>query len=537
MGNKSSRMAEQLPNENVDNFKYNYKTLGTDEDVESLKKADKIERIKKLREYQEREIDRIAKEREILQQKERYVGQTSVYTSVDNKFQFMVAQNEPDDLFEFKEEQKVSSNEKVPATQFNFYFVRHAKSCANEEKSHLAKVDLDDPFISNDGIWATIAIKDEYDKFFKSKDIDHYFCSVAMRTWCSAGILFREHMYEFQVAPHLRESGEGYTNQPYPYATNVNRFEFFKEYVDVLTRGYVKIYGKPGYGLLNKAVSNYGSDFITDNGLDKFMQWYIKNENALGRNNKSIRNVVVVCHSDLLMNFCQNHLKRPGELETRGMQGGENGFFKKVNNYCIQVQVFMPERTPLPHPTPEMKPDIQQLLDDYKNTTDKTPLTTTDEKTNEIETLLRTYRNPTVQLPAAGGNKHKKTLKRSTKSNKHQFKKTKGRKLRGGSLGRFLSKALFSPQNKYSESLQTNLPLPITIKTVIKGTQSKNEGVERNPSFKENDCICFPDAYKKIEKTFECAYDKGTTDFKEFLERHQKHHSDQQFKILFNRIQ
>ena len=464
-----------------------------------------------------------AEQRERQQQSERYVGQTGVFTSVDNKFQFLVAQNiKPDEGFQFNIQTVEEPGAKIPATQFNFYFIRHAKSCANEEKSNIDKVDLDDPFISNDGIWATIAIKDKYDEFFDDKiSVDHYFCSVAMRTWCTAGMLFRKHMSEFQIAPHLRESGTGYTNQPYPYATNVNRFGFFKEYVDVLTKGHVKIYGEPGYGLMNKAQSNYGSDFVTDNGLAQFMQWYIKNENALGRNNTSVRNVVVVCHSDLLMNFCQDHLSKP-ELLKREMQGGEKGFFKTVNNYCIQIQVVVPVRTPVPHATPVMKEaEIQTLLDNYRRnatgkiqpTDETTPITESD----EIANILSTYRNPTVQLPVAGGNKHKKTLKRSTKLNKRPFKKTRGRKLRGGSLGRFLSKA-FKPQNKYNDAM-INLPFPITIKTVIEGTKSKFEGLERNPSFKSRDCICVPDAYKEIEKTFQCAYNNGTTDFKEFVSR------------------
>ena len=196
----------------------------------------------------------------------------------------------------------------------------------------------------------------------------------------------------------------------------------------MLTKGHVKIYGEPGYGLMNKAQSNYGSDFITENGLAQFMQWYIKNENALGRNNTSVRNVVVVCHSDLLMNFCHDHLSKP-ELLKRGMEGGEEGFFKKVNNYCIQIQVVMPERSPVPHATPVMKEaEIQTLLDNYRRnatgkiqpTDETTPsMTPSMTESDEIAKLLSTYRNPTEQLPVAGGNKHKKTFKRSTKLNKH----------------------------------------------------------------------------------------------------------------------
>lgn len=518
MGGKSSKMPQQISVENSMQPS-SYHDILTAEDY---KKINSI--------TQQEQTDSNAKH----QQAERYVGQTSVFTSVDNKFQFVVAQKiKSDGSFEsvesFEFDPRVEPGAKVLATQFNFYFVRHAKSCANEEESNLDKVDLDDPFISNDGIWGTIAITDEYDKFFQNINVDHYFCSVAIRTWCTAGILFRKNMSDFQIAPHLRESGYGYTNQPYPYATNVNRFGFFKQYVDVLTKGYLKIKGEPGYGLMNKALSNYGSDFITDNGLAQFMQWYIKNENALGRNNTSVRNVVVVCHSDLLMNFCQDHLKRPGELESRGMHGGEKGFFKKVNNYCIQIQVFMPERN-----THRMSHD-QPLF----------------EKSDEVKTLLSEYRNPHVQPKAvqnadvqpqpvqnadvrpqavqngvqpgvAGGNKHKKTRKQSTKLNKHQFKKTRGRKLRGGSLGRFLYKS-FKSQNKYSDAIMVNLPFPITIKTVIKGTKSKFGGLERNPVFKSRDCICFPDAYKEYEKTFNCALNNGINDFKDFLKKHEKH--------------
>ena len=371
---------------------------------------------------------------------------------------------------------------------FNFYFVRHAASCANEKSKLLDKTELDDPFISNDGIRATTDIKDEYDTFFK-KIMDHYFCSVLIRTWCTAWMLFTKHISKFQIAPHLREDKPGYTNHPYPYGTNVNRFAFFKEYVKTL-KGLPDADddGQPGYALMNKAFASYGSEFVDKNGIAEFMQWYITNENALGRNNKATRNVVVVCHSDIIMTFCEAHLTK-SELMDRGMDGGEKGFFKKKNNYCVRIQVSMPVR--------ELKPILQ--------------------------TRAQASR-------VVGGNKSKKIRKMSTKLNKHKFKKTRIRKTHGGNLGIALKKMLFGQQNQYvfsesesgaNGSYVTNLPFPITIKTVIQGTKHIRR-YQDNQSLAppQPDCICYPDAYKEKEKTLDCAKNSGKDDLKNYKERY-----------------
>ena len=418
------------------------------------------------------------------QERERDVGQTNLYVKTDNNFNFILDKDVPHvGEFDFKEAENAPTA-MVPITMFNFYFVRHAASCANEKSKLLDKTELDDPFISNDGIRATTDIKDEYDTFFKER-MDHYFCSVLVRTWCTAWMLFTKYISKFQIAPHLREDKPGYTNHPYPYGTNVNRFAFFKEYVKTL-KGLPDADddGQPGYALMNKAFASYGSEFVDKNGIAEFMQWYITNDNALGRNNKAIRNVVVVCHSDIIMTFCEKHLTK-SELIDRGMDGGNKGFFKKNNNYCVRIQVRMPVR--------ELKPILQTRAQ---------------------------------ALRVVGGNKSKKIKKMSTKLKKHNFKKTRVRKTHGGNLGIALKKMLFGQQNQYvfselesgeNGSYVTNLPFPITIKTVIQGTKhiTRYQSSEAPP-----DCICYPDAYKEKEKTLECAKKYGKDDLTNYQQRH-----------------
>jgi broad specificity phosphatase PhoE len=421
------------------------------------------------------------------QERERDVGQTNFYVKTDNNFKFSLDKKvHHEDEFRFREAENALTA-MVPITMFNFYFVRHAASCANEKSKKLDKVELDDPFISNDGIRATTYIKDEYDTFFK-KIMDHYFCSVLIRTWCTAWMLFTKHISKFQIAPHLREDKPGYTNHPYPYGTNVNRFAFFKEYVKTL-KGLPDADddGQPGYALMNKAFASYGSEFVDKNGIAEFMQWYITNENALGRNNKATRNVVVVCHSDIIMTFCEAHLTK-SELIDRGMDGGEEGFFKKKNNYCVRIQVRMPVK--------ELKPILQTR----------------------------------AQAPrVVGGNKSKKRRNMSTKLNKHKFKKTRIRKTHGGSLGIALKKMLFGQQNQYvfsesesgaNGSYVTNLPFPITIKTVIQGTKHIRRYQDNQSLAPPPDCICYPDAYKEKEKTLDCAKKYGKDDLKNYKERY-----------------
>jgi broad specificity phosphatase PhoE len=418
------------------------------------------------------------------QEQERDVGQTNLFVKTDNNFNFILDKDVPHvGEFDFKEAENALTA-MVPITMFNFYFVRHAASCANEKSKKLDKVELDDPFISNDGIRATTDIKEEYDKFFKEK-MDHYFCSVLVRTWCTAWMLFTKYISKFQIAPHLREDVKGYTNHPYPYGTNVNRFAFFKEYVKTLkSLPDADDDGQPGYALMNKAFASYGSEFVDKNGIAEFMQWYITNENALGRNNKATRDVVVVCHSDIIKTFCEKHLTK-SELREREMHGGNQGFFKKNNNYCVRIQVRMPVR--------ELKPILQ--------------------------TRAQASR-------VVGGNKSKKIRKMSTKLKKHNFKKTRVRKTHGGNLGIALKKMLFGQQNQYvfseSESGEngsyvTNLPFSITIKTVIQGTKhiTRYQSLAPPP-----DCICYPDAYKEKEKTLECAEKYGKDDLKNYQQRH-----------------
>lgn len=434
----------------------------------------------------------------------RYIGSSSYFGSTDDKFKFVVDASilKPID---FQEENVGQQTKKVPATQFNFFFVRHAKSCANEQPGllNLKKLELDDPFISNDGIFATMAKKEEYNDFFdKIGVIDDYFCSPSIRTWCTGGVLYPSQISEFEIAPHLREDAAfNYSNYPYPYGTNVDRFRFFAEYVKTLTGGKVIIDGVPGYALMNKTLSSYGSDFVKQVGIELFMQWYIKNENILGRTTKSIRNVVVVCHSELLKNFCKTHLNE-SQLRERGM-GGDDAFFKHTNNYCIQVQVKMPirelKREPVYVPlTSSESEEVNNLLQQNVVAQNK-----------EYEKLMAKVNAEAaavsanvVSIQSAGGNKHKKTKKKITRSKpKRHNKKTRVSKQRGGG-------------NKYLDAIVTNLPFAMTITKAIDGTPD----IARHSRAKSKDCICYPDAYQSPNRTFLCAK-SGLDDARGFLNR------------------
>lgn len=498
MGNKQSRQLPQQPPQQQ-NVEHSMQASSADfptsqSTYTSLGESIDIDNMQKRREQAEQQKQQLQQPRQLQQQQPqgRYIGSTNVFVSTDNKFKFVVDPTITQAIV--LQEENVGQTKKVPATQFNFFFVRHAKSCANEQPGllNLKKLELDDPFISNDGIWATSKKKNDYDEFFKQYEVDHYFCTPLIRTWCTAAMLFPSHISDFEIAPHLREDAKGYTNHPYPYETNVNRFRFFAEYVKTLTEGEREIDGVPGYALMNKALANYGSDFVDQIGIELFMQWYIKNENILGRTNKSIRNVVVVCHSDILKTFCNAHLNE-NQLNNRGMGGGKK-FFKETNNYCIQVQVKMPVRElkqeqvyAPPTESEQIKALVQQNVDAQKE---------------EYEKMMARAQANAVSLPAAGGNKHKKTKKKTTRSTKSHNKKTRLAKQRGGG-------------NKNFSAIETNLPFLMTITKAIDGTPD----VVRDPHSKSKDCICYPDAYQNPNQTFLCAKNNGVDELRGFLNR------------------
>ena len=418
------------------------------------------------------------------------IGRTNIGlgSSADNSIYFVVLPNvaKIENAIEFDDSEYT---EEVPATQFNFFFIRHAKSCANEEvyfNKHIKKFNLSDPFISNDGIFATTSKSDEYKQFFDKRRIDNYFCSPLGRTWFTIGTLLPDKSSKFQIAPHLREHEFGPTNNPYPYETNVKRFEFFKKYAKNLVG--VEMEGPPGYALMNKAFGAYGSDFIDEIGIAKFIEWYIKNENILGRNNRRVRNVVVVCHSDLIKTFCNNHLSRE-QLIARGMEQQGNSdkdwFFKKTHNYCVQVQVEM--KVPQEH-----ERNIQPVL---------APLAPLAPAPAATESILPGATMGTSMIPSAGGKKHMKTKRRkSIKLNNklnNNFKKSRIRKQRGG-----------------------NRPTPVrpfrmAIFIAIEGTRD----YKRDESKKQDDCICNPDAYMDQDTAIKCAKEKGAQELADFKSR------------------
>jgi broad specificity phosphatase PhoE len=415
------------------------------------------------------------------------IGQTDIgsasfdkrFRSADNSIHFVVDHDITDRNKEFQFDNSESDTD-VLATHFNFFFIRHAKSCANEEKNGEfweviknakvlgKKLKLSDPFISNDGIFATFLKRAEYEAFFQKRNPDHYFCTPLGRTWYTAGVLLPGKISKFQIAPHLRENELGPTNNPYSYETNVKRFEFFKKYANALTG--VDIQGTPGYALMNKAFGAYGSDFIDEIGIDKFIQWYIKNENTLGRNKSRVRNVVVVCHSDLIKKFCKAHLNKH-DLIARGMAGNDDDdwFFKKTNNYCVQVQV-------------EMRVDAAAST------------------------------SSAVQMPVAGGGKkHMKTKRRkliklNNKLN-NNFKKSRLRKQRGGTNWVIQSMAL-----EHERREQARKAFKMAIFIAIDGTRD----YKRDESKKPDDCICNPDAYIDQQYAIDCARTKGAEELADF---------------------
>jgi len=540
----------QVPIASLPTYQSKYKSLASSEDIDALQ-----ERQEQQQQHQQVQ-QQIQKQ---LQQQGRYTGSTSVFVSSDNRFKFVVDAKITAPV-KFEELQNVKPNEKVPATQFNFFFVRHAKSCANEQmglSGHLKKLKLDDPFISNDGIFATIAKQNDYREFFKQYDVDHYFCSPLIRTWCTAAMLFPNHISDFEIAPHLRENASGYVNHPYPYETNVQRFGFFSKYVKTLTDGSMTIDGVPGYALMNKAFADYGSDFVDQIGIELFMQWYIKNENILGRTNSSTRNVVVVCHSDILKTFCKAHLNE-SQLMARGM-GGDDAFFKHTNNYCIQVQVVMPVRQSkpvqyafgtVPLTTSEKdevknivaknlaqraaeteawnakltQPELTQAEAELRKLREANAalgannepiltqdvLNANDEKIKQLEIAIA-HMKERVNSPVAGGNKRKKTKRvKRTKSSKRKNKKTRVVKQRGGG------------GNKYFDAMEKNLPFHMTITKAIDGTKD----IVRDPRAKKLDCICEPDSYQDPVKTFECAK-QGKDDSRGFAFRQNPKNEDE----------
>jgi hypothetical protein len=293
----------------------------------------------------------------------------------------------------------------------------------------------------------------------------------------------------------------------------VKRFGFFSEYVNALT-GEPKTDGVPGYALMNKALANYGSDFVDQIGIELFMQWYIKNENILGRTNNSIRNVVVVCHSDILKTFCKAHLNE-NDLRERDM-GGDDAFFKHTHNYCIQVQVIMPVRqlTPLQSNPPLVTP--AKSLDSLvvaKQDAKKMQLNAqaSDASATISDALAR--RIDAGHIRAAGGKKHKKTKRmkrtKSNKSKKNQFKKTRVAKQRGGGEG-----TDYVDQTDY---IYQDNPLPATYDmTITKAIDGTDDNVRYS---KNKDCICEPDAYQTPDRTFLCAKTHGKDDYMGFASR------------------
>ena len=469
---------------------------------------------------QERQRQQQQLQLQLQQQHPRDIGSTSLHIATDNRIKFKVDASLTTP-YEFEVVQNVKPNAKVPITEFNFYYIRHAKSCANEQtglSGALKKLNLDDPFISNDGIFATLSKRAEYEKFFGKRNIHHYFCTPLGRTMFTAKMLFPNQISNFQIAPHLREDESGYTNNPYPYDTTMKRCGFVSEYVNVLTDGAVKIGdGVPGYALMHKAFTNYGSDFVDQNGIELFMQWYIKNENILGRTNSQIRNVVVVCHSDILKTFCKAHLDE-SQLAARGMGGGD-AFFKHTNNYCIQVQVVMPVRQSMPvqHGRPLTSSESEEVkllvAKNLEQQTAETEALKIAELTQAEAVAKLQSGNTTQMIQSAGGNKRKKTKRvKRTKSTKRQNKKTRVVKQRGGGEGADYVYAEDAPPPTYL----------MTITKAIDGTKD----IARDPRAKIKDCICEPDAYQNPVKTFECAK-QGQDDSRGFALRQNPKNKDE----------
>ena len=273
------------------------------------------------------------------------------------------------------QKEKININEKKNCkvhSNFVFHFIRHADSCSkeyqrqstgyfkkliNKQKSGFEI----EPFISDQGIQDCTNSKSKYDDIFSNIKISNYFCSCLQRAWNTAFLLFGEDkIKKFIVAPYLRENTSSPSNFPVSYNENVYRFNFFKEYVKILSPNPNPSPNPSKSSKNNRQNSNncprYSGDgsvlyppIYYDTDLDKFILWYIENFKLLNRcNNNNTEediHVVVVCHSHIIQEFVKKRkmsfqeFKTDSEIKQIGDIIDFESYFKKYFNYCINVEI------------------------------------------------------------------------------------------------------------------------------------------------------------------------------------------------------
>ena len=132
-------------------------------------------------------------------------------------------------------------------TEYTFYFIRHAFSCANLSKKKKYKNSPSyslgrkikytyyqlkkDPHLANWGILSAAKLRKDYTELIENKRVDNLFCSPLIRTWETAYLLFgSEYISKFKIGPFIKEGGIGRSNNSYIYNKNKERFYDFIKY-------------------------------------------------------------------------------------------------------------------------------------------------------------------------------------------------------------------------------------------------------------------------------------------------------------------
>jgi broad specificity phosphatase PhoE len=223
------------------------------------------------------------------------------------------------------------------------YFIRHGYSCANllehsEKIKFLSETILSDkkykdPHLTNWGIFSSILAG----KFLNSNSLenvkfDKIYCSPLIRTWETASCMFSNKYDNAEIAPFLREKSKiekfinveksSIWNIPNNYKNNLNRFYTFKDFLDSLLvflkdEKKRKFYEKNFEHIKKFKIKSrtYNKDFTEKGELDKFIEWYLKQ-------NRTDKNIAVVCHGTLMREFIANNYKIGKKL--------------KNNNFCIR---------------------------------------------------------------------------------------------------------------------------------------------------------------------------------------------------------
>ena len=241
--------------------------------------------------------------------------------------------------------------------KYNFYFIRHGFSCSNiqttkikdEVKSkikqkyqmlkEIGKYSLnEDSHLTNWGIFSCNLLRKDYYNLFKDIKIDNLFISPLIRTWETAYLLFgASNINHFTIAPHIKEDNPLKYLPMENYTVQKERFKEFIEYVNycdkLIDLNYNFKYNYPKYTIQEE---NYPMEYL-NNSIDKFMKYYMK---KYDKNTDFIKekNVVVVCHSQLLENWLEKHEFNYNKNIPEKLKNRFN-FLKDNNAYCIKITI------------------------------------------------------------------------------------------------------------------------------------------------------------------------------------------------------